>query len=68
MNIEIIELETKIAFLEKHLSELSDVIYKQQKQIDQLNLNLQQIEDKFLATSAENGSSISVHDEKPPHY
>jgi len=60
-----VELETRIAFLEKHLNELSDVVYQQQMELDKLNLVYSEIKDHYLDEKA--GES-SGENEKPPHY
>lgn len=65
MNKQQIELETKIAFLEQHLNELSDVVYEQQKMIDVLEKKHQQLIERLLA-----GEENAPHteDTRPPHY
>lgn len=60
-----IELETKIAFLEQHLNELSDVVYQQQRSIDELQGNYQTLRDRYLSTASMGTPSAN---EKPPHY
>ena len=59
-----VELETKIAFLEQHINELSDVVYAQQKTIDLLNGDFNNLKDR-LNISPNDTAPI---DEKPPHY
>ena len=59
-----VELETKIAFLEQHINELSDVVYAQQKTIDLLNGAFNNLKDR-LNISLNDTAPI---DEKPPHY
>jgi SlyX protein len=60
-------IETKIAFQEKTIKDLSDIIYNQQKKIDILNETMKQvinrIKDSSLITAGGN-----LKDEKPPHY
>lgn len=60
------ELETRIAFQEHSLQELSDEMYRQQKQIERLDnicrMLLQQMQDVSAALPAK------PLDEKPPHY
>lgn len=62
----LIELETRIAFQEQGIQELSDVIFRQQQQIDQLDqlckLLLHKMQD------VETASPGKPADEKPPHY
>ncbi|MBT5292109.1 MAG: SlyX family protein [Cellvibrionales bacterium] len=64
---EIVELETKIAFLEKHINELSDVLYAQQKQIDELGAKYVNLKDQ-LTTMDQPDTEASDADERPPHY
>ena len=76
MQDEIIELETKIAFLEKHINELSEALYAQQKQIDTLEEKYRQVK-SLVQENAINDSAEGQHGmsdiidpalEKPPHY
>ena len=76
MQDEIIELETKIAFLEKHINELSDALYAQQKQIDTLEEKYRQVK-SLVQENAIDGAGdgqqalnemIDPALEKPPHY
>ncbi|NPU93569.1 MAG: SlyX family protein [Gammaproteobacteria bacterium] len=66
MEDRITELETRIAFQEHNLQELSDEMYRQQKQIERLDnicrMLLQQMQDVSSALPAK------PQDEKPPHY
>ncbi len=61
----VIELEIRTAHFEKLASELSDVIYQQQKAIDLLRVNLEQLRDKM---GADPGLVDASRDDKPPHY
>lgn len=64
----LIELETRIAFQEETIKTLSDVMYDQQKKIDELaNLysSLKKETAKQEKTKLEVGQLIH---EKPPHY
>jgi len=63
----LVEIETKMAFQENTIKDLSDAVYSQQKQIDTLNKTIKQ-----LVGQIEDSSVISprgsLKDEKPPHY
>ncbi len=63
----LVEIETKIAFQENTIKDLSDTAYNQQKQIATLNATLKhlidQIKDSSIMSPGEN-----LKDEKPPHY
>jgi uncharacterized coiled-coil protein SlyX len=59
-------LEIKVAHLERTAQELSDVIYRQQQQIDtMLNLN-RQLATQLETLEAKTGDAGPV--EVPPHY
>lgn len=66
-NIEqrLIEVETKMAYQEHSLNELSDLVYQQQQSIDKLSASLNVMLQKLQNPSAE--ISDEQH-EKPPHY
>lgn len=62
-----IELEIKVAHLERNLEELGDVVYGQQQEI----LKLEKKIDTFIKQAQSNASGeldIRAHNEKPPHY
>ena len=67
MEQRIIEIETKVAYQEHAISELSDVIYRQQQQIDQLERLCNSLTDR-LQDMAEPASTDKGGHEKPPHY
>lgn len=63
----IVELEVRYAHQEKLLSELSDVLYRQQQLLDQLSQRVKALESKF----GELDHAPRVRDPKdevPPHY
>ncbi len=61
-------VEEKIAFQEHALNELSDVVYEQQKQINTLQLQLEQLKERIKSMGSESSRPHSMEDEKPPHY
>jgi SlyX protein len=63
----IIEIETKLAFAEQSIEELNDVIVNQQKSIDKLNLQIQQLNSK-VEEESQHWQTTSPVDETPPHY
>ena len=63
----ITELETKVAYQEHTIQELNDVIYKQQQQIDKVEIMCQHLMDR-LQTLSDTGSGESPANERPPHY
>jgi SlyX protein len=62
-----IEIETKVAYQEHSISELNDVIYRQQQQIDQLERICNALTDSMHDMAESAGSDKSAH-ERPPHY
>jgi uncharacterized coiled-coil protein SlyX len=61
-------IETKIAFLESANAELSDVVYRQKKEIDELRMRLSILSSRLDATQAEGARPYTLEEEKPPHY
>jgi SlyX protein len=61
------ELETRLAQQDQTLLELSDELYRQQRQIARLETELRQLIDRMKTVSAREPAS-SAADEVPPHY
>lgn len=64
MNEDQVRLESKITFVEQTVSELNEVIYAQQKEIDRLREAVGRLE----ARLAEGSDGESLPFVKPPHY
>jgi SlyX protein len=60
-------LEEKLAFLERAVNDLSDVVTRQQKQLDLATDRHQRLIDRLSAMEADWGPSATA-EEKPPHY
>lgn len=60
-------LEEKVAFLERAVNELSDVVARQQKELDLALDRNQRLMDKIAALESDYGPSATAY-EKPPHY
>jgi SlyX protein len=61
------QIQTKIAFLERANTDLSDVVFRQQKEIQALAAKLREISERLNA--AESGDAARApQDERPPHY
>jgi SlyX protein len=60
-------IEIKIAHLEQTVAELSDVLARQQREIDTVRARNQRLSDQIetLESAATPGAPV---DEKPPHY
>jgi SlyX protein len=61
-------IETKIAFLESANAELSDIVYRQRKEIDELKARLSALSARLDAGPAEGSRPYTLEEEKPPHY
>lgn len=60
-------LELKLAFLERANTELSDVVYRQQRELDELQQRIEALKDR-LEVVASQPVAYATADEKPPHY
>ena len=60
-------IEEKLAHLERAVAEISDVVARQQKQLDAALDRNQRLTEKLAAIEADFGPSATAH-EKPPHY
>ena len=63
----VVELETRIVFQEQSIGELSEVIVRQQAEIDQISHKLQGMAGR-LAGVEEFHETGSVPEPPPPHY
>jgi SlyX protein len=60
-------LETKIAYLERSNSELSDVVYRQHREIEALQARLESLAQRVSAMHSQE-EARTPEDERPPHY
>ena len=68
MNDETLEqIQTKIAFLERATSELSDVVFRQHREIQDLEAKLKALSDR-LSGSHSDENPRPPEQERPPHY
>ena len=63
----VVELETRIAFQEQTISDLSDVIVRQQADIDQVGQMMQRLAGR-MASFEDIGGQGSEPEPPPPHY
>ena len=69
MNAEALEqVETKIAFLEHANAELSDVVARQQRDIDALRDQVAALAARIEALRDSDAAPRTAEDERPPHY
>ena len=59
-------IQTKIAYLERANNDLSDVLFRQQREIDALVARLEQIAERLEGAQSEQRQLSG--DERPPHY
>jgi SlyX protein len=69
MNTESLEhVETKIAFLEHANAELSDVVTRQQRDIDGLRDQIAALAARIQALRESDDAPRTAEEERPPHY
>lgn len=67
MNQERLEhLELKVAYLERANHELSDVVYRQQRELEDLRMRLINLASRLSEASGQR--VYSEEEERPPHY
>ena len=68
MNDETVEqIQTKITFLENAAAELSDVVFRQQREIQALEAQIKVIVSRLSGAQADEAPRPPEH-ERPPHY
>jgi SlyX protein len=68
MNDETIEqIQTKIAFLERANTDLSDVVFRQQLEMRALGARIKELSERLDAAQSEERQR-PPEDERPPHY
>jgi SlyX protein len=66
-NARLNDLEIRIAHLERGLQELSDVLIRQQKELDRAVERNQILADRLAALQERDDASTAL-EERPPHY
>jgi uncharacterized coiled-coil protein SlyX len=61
------EMQSKIAFLERASTELSDVVFRQHLEIKALQSRLQALIER-LGSTAPDDAPRTLEQERPPHY
>jgi SlyX protein len=67
MNETLEQIESKIAFLERANTELSDVVYQQRRELDELRARIAMLAQRFDSAQPQD-QPYTLEDEKPPHY
>ena len=63
-----IELEERLAHLERLAEELNDVVAGQAREIDLLKRRVQMLMEREAAREAEGSGGVVIGNEAPPHY
>ena len=63
----IVDLETKLGFLERHVEELNEVVVGQARDLEHLQAAVKRLEGR-LAGQGDPGQAPADPDERPPHY
>ncbi len=63
-----VETEERLAYLEKLVDELSEVVAKQAGEIDLLTKRVAMLMQREAAREADGGGGVVFGDERPPHY
>jgi SlyX protein len=61
-------IEIKLAHLERAVAEISDVVARQQKELDRALDRNQRLMEKITALESDAGGASATAHEKPPHY
>jgi SlyX protein len=61
------QLEVKVAFLEEANTQLSDMVYRQQQELEALRARLAQVASRLDAAQSRI-TEYTAEQEKPPHY
>ncbi|MBI6629717.1 SlyX family protein [Pontibaca salina] len=62
------QIEEKLAHLIRSVDDLSDIVARQQSDIDTLTRRVAMLMKREGARAAEDGGSVILADERPPHY
>ena len=62
------EIEEKLAHLMRSADELSDVVARQQTEIDRLTARVEKLMRREAERDAADGAAVVLGDERPPHW
>lgn len=62
------QMQEQMAFMQAELSQLSDEVFAQQKEIADLRLQVQKLNAKLNNVQADSGILNAAEDSPPPHY
>ena len=61
------QIETKVTFLERANAELSDVVFRQHREIETLRAQIVALAARLEAVQSDTGVRVA-EEERPPHY
>ena len=64
----LIDLEEALAHLPRQVEEMSDVIARQDREIDRLTARVQMLMNREAEREADSAGTIPLADQKPPHW
>ena len=67
MTASIEDIESRIAFLERANSDLSELVYGQHQELEALRTQVARLAERLTAATDE-ATEYSVEQERPPHY
>ncbi len=67
-NDQINTLEEKIAHLTRAVDDLSDIVARQEGEIATLSRRMTMLMERETGREADNGGSVVLSDQKPPHW
>ena len=62
------ELEERLAHLQRMVDDLSDVVARQDKEIETLKSRVAMLMEREAEREAASGAAVVMGDERPPHY
>ncbi|HEV7715687.1 MAG TPA: SlyX family protein [Steroidobacteraceae bacterium] len=62
------QIETRIAYLERANTELSDVVFRQRQELDALRAQFAALLARMGASQEEEEVTYTLEQERPPHY
>lgn len=68
MSERITRLEEQVAYLTKTVEDLSDVIARQDRELDQIKRRTQMLLEREAQRDLDEGGSVPLADQKPPHW
>ena len=64
----LVDLEEALARLTRQVEEMSDVIARQDREIDRLTARVQMLMNREAEREADSSGTIPLADQKPPHW